>query len=176
MTATTLATSAVTFLVAATGCGAGDESGSGALSKDEYYEQSNALCRKAIFEAEAKVREDPPRSSDEVPDAVELLFDTSFSYIAGFKALEPPEERREAHEEFVRVSEDSRAVIDGLVQRLRDAEDPQALLPVELRKLVLTREFSRGEALTRELALDCLDIADPSEWTRARVLLTPTQP
>lgn len=159
MSSRPLATSlAALALVAAAGCG-GDDDDSGALSKAEYQKQGNALCREAI----SKTKEvDPPRSPDEIADYVDRLFDVAYGYLDEFEALEPPKELREAHDGSVQFSKDSRETIDELVERVREAENPQVAAQTELRKLAQSPDFERDRELTRALGLDdCLDVGAP---------------
>ncbi len=161
MNAAKLATSALTALAlfAAAGCGGDDDPGGGALTQAEYQKQGNALCRDAISEAKDV---EVPTSPDEIPDYVDRLFDVSFGYTEEFEALEPPEELQEAHDESVRLTDDSKRLTDELVERLRDAENPQAAVLREFRKLAETENFKRSQEVTRELGLDdCLDVGAP---------------
>jgi len=160
MNAARLATSVLTALalVTAAGCG-GDDEESGALSKAEYREQGNTLCREAGTEVEDI---DPPSSPDEIADVLERIFDVSDSYTDDFEALEPPAELQDAHDESLRLSDDTKELTDRLVERVREADDPQVAARREFVKLVETREFKRSQELARELGLDdCLDVGAP---------------
>ncbi len=164
MNLTKLATSALAALAVAVAAGCGGDGESGALSKAQYTEQGNKLCRDAV---DAANEVEPPRSAEEIADYVDRLFEVSFGYVDDFEALEPPEELRGAHEESVRLSKDSRQLVEDLVERLRAAKSPQTALPREFQELAATKEFRRSQEVTRELGLDdCLDLGAPGAESR----------
>lgn len=160
MNPTKLATSALAALALAVAAGCGGDGGdSGTLSKAEYTDEGNKLCRDAV---DAANEVEPPRSAEEIAGYVDRLFEVSFGYVEDFEALEPPEELRAAHEESVRLSKDSKRLVDDLVERLRAAKSPQTVLPREFQRLAATKEFRRSQEVTRELGLDdCLDLGAP---------------
>ncbi len=160
MDASRLATGALVGLaLLIAGCGGDDGDGGDSLTKAEYQKEGNALCREAF----AKVRDiDEPTSPEEIPDYVDRLFDLSFSYTDEFEALEPPDELKDAHDESVRLSEDSKEQTDELVERLREAENPPAAAQREFQELLRSPEFKRSLEVTRKLGLDaCLELGAP---------------
>ncbi len=155
------ATLACTALVA--GCG-GDSDGdatsdTGPLTVAEYREQGNALCKEAVREAEAIP---VPRSPDDIADYLKTVFDASSELTDEFAEFEPPEELRADHERAVELSRESDETLDGIVERVRDASDPQAAAQREFRKLA--PELERAEKLNNRLGLEeCNETGPPAE-------------
>ena len=145
-------------LVAAAGCGGDDESG-GALSKAEYREQGNAICKDALSEAEGIPL---PTSPEGIADYLEKVFDSVEKANDEFVELEPPEALRADHERAVELTEESEQATDKLVERVRDASDPQAAVQREFRKLGPL--LARGEKVNARLGLDdCNRVGPPTE-------------
>lgn len=145
-------------LVAATGCGGDDESG-GALTKAEYREQGNAICKGALREAEGIPA---PTSPEDLGDYLEKVFDSVEESNDEFVELEPPEELRADHERAVKLGEELEKGTEGLVERVRDASDPQAAIQREFRKLGPL--LARGEKVNARLGLDdCNKVGPPPE-------------
>ncbi len=150
--------------MAGAGCGGDEESGNdassgGPLTTAEYRKQGNALCKDAIRE----VRAIPvPKSPDAAVGYLEKVFDTSERVNDEFAQLEPPEELQADHERATELSEEVEESFDGVIERLREASDPQEALRDELRKLV--PELERAEKLNTRLGLEeCNEIGLPSE-------------
>ncbi len=155
---------ACTALVTGAGCGGGEESGDGAssggpLTTTEYRKQGNALCKDAVREVAAIP---VPKSPDAIADYLEEVFDTSLRLNDEFVALEPPEELRADHEQAVELSDEFEKTFDRIVERVRDASDPQAAVQREFRKLV--PELEEVQKLNTRLGLEeCNEIGPPSE-------------
>jgi len=145
-------------LVAATGCGGDDESG-GALTKAEYRKQGNAICKDALSEAEGIPA---PTSPEDLDDYLEKLFDSVEKANDEFVALEPPEELRADHERAVELTDESEQASETLIERVREAPDPQAAVQREFRKLGPL--LARGEKVNARLGLDdCNRVGPPTE-------------
>ena len=151
-------------LAAATGCGGDDEdgesaSGDGPLTAAEYRKQGNALCKDAVREVEAIP---VPTSADDIGDYLETVFDASKKVNDDFVKLEQPEELRADHGRAVELSEEAEKTFDEVVERVRDAPNPQAAVQREFRKLA--PDLARAEKLNTRLGLDeCNETGPPSE-------------
>jgi len=149
-----------TLVVAGAGCG-GDESGSGEgpLTAAEYRKQGNSLCKEAVREAEAIPA---PRSPDDIADYLEEVFATSEKVTDEFVELEPPEALQADHERAVELSRESEKTFDALIERVRDASDPQAAVRREFSKLA--PDLARAEDLNTKLGLEeCNETGPPPE-------------
>jgi len=145
-------------LVAATGCGGDDESG-GALSKAEYRKQGNAICKDALREVEGIPA---PTSPEGIADYLEKVFDTGEKFNDEIVELEPPEELRADHERAVGMTDEFEQAFDKLVERVRNASDPQAAVQREFRKLA--PDIARSQKLNARLGLDaCNKVGPPTE-------------
>lgn len=114
---------ALTLLVL-TGC---SEDG---LSKEEFIQEADAICR----EAEKRTEEiEPPRTPEALAEFVDEAERITGELLADLRKLEPPEEGRET--------------IDNLLQRIQDALDT---LP-QLKEAAQTRAASRIQELGQEL-------------------------
>lgn len=155
---------ACTALVAGAGCGGDEESGDGAsgdgpLTAAEYRKQGNALCKDALREVEAI---SAPKSPDAIAGYLEEVFDISERVNDEFAGLEPPDELRADHERAVELGEESEKTFDGLLERVRDASNPQAAVREEFPKLA--PELEEAQKLNSRLGLDeCNEIGAPSE-------------
>ena len=155
-------------LTTATGCGGDDgdgkgggasPSGDGSLTAAEYRKQGNALCEDAVREVEAIPA---PTSADNIADYLETVFDASEEVNDRFVELEPPEELRADHERAVELSLESEKTFDEVVERVRDASDPQAAVQREFRRLA--PDLAQAEKLNSRLGLDeCNETGPPSE-------------
>lgn len=76
--------------------------------------------------------------------------------------LEPPEELRADHERAVGMTDEFEQAFDKLVERVRDASDPQAAVQREFRKLA--PDLARAQKLNARLGLDdCNKVGPPTE-------------
>ncbi len=144
-------------LVASSGCG-DDDSGTSPTAA-EYRDEGNALCKKAVREVEAIPA---PTSAEGIADYLETIFDASEKMTEEFVDLDPPEELRADHERAVELSRESEKTFDEIVERVRDASNPQAAVQREFRKLA--PELAQAEKLNTRLGLDeCNETGPPSE-------------
>ena len=154
---------AVGLLVPA-GCGGDDDeekSGSeGApLTAAEYREQGNALCTDTIGEVE---RIPEPSSEDELADYLERVFDVSVGVTDDFEKLDPPDELRADHDKAVEIARESEELFDGVLERVRESDNPRAATLSEFRKLAPV--IKRSEEINEKLGLDeCNEVGPSSE-------------
>lgn len=150
-------------LVTGAGCGGddseGEKSGGGALTAAEYRQQGNALCKKAASEVEGILA---PSSPEGLPDYLEKVFGASKKVTDEFVKLEPPQELRADHEQAVKLSLESEKIFDALIERVREAPNPQAAVLRELR--TLAPELEKAEKVNTRLGLDeCNETGPPAQ-------------
>lgn len=102
----------------------------GGLSKEEFIQQADSICREAEERTE---RIEPPRTPEGLADFVDEAERITGELLADLRELEPPDEGRET--------------IDRLLQRIEDA---LATLP-ELKEAAQNRAASRIQELGQEL-------------------------
>jgi hypothetical protein len=100
------------------GCG-GD---GGRLSQEEYVAEGEEICAKYEAEGEALAE---PQSLAGFGDFVDRAKPILERQLADFRALEPPEELQDRHDEALAVQEEGIRVLDGLKEAAA-AEDEAA--------------------------------------------------
>jgi hypothetical protein len=135
----------VGLLLAAAGCGGG-ESGSASLSREEFITQADQIC--SDFRTESKATEeafDAAVKSDDLKTAADLLARNTEEMgiaVQEFANLIPPEEDKEAIDEFVAVSRQQVEVANDLLVAVR-AGDETALRSADKTGRSLNAEASR---------------------------------
>lgn len=116
---------AVLAAVSLLAAGCGDDEG-GALSKEDFTKQGNAICAK--YEKESKTLGDP-QSVEEIPayaDKALALFDKQ---LGEMRELEPPEELKSDFNAFIATGDDAKKFITDL-KSAAEANDEQAIQKV----------------------------------------------
>jgi hypothetical protein len=141
------ALAALAIAAGAGGCGE-DES-----AADRYRDDATALCEEAKREVNALPQPGTPAEVEPyLRDGLELTRD----YDNRFRALEPPEELRDEHDQAVRLSDRGQRLLDGIVDDLAAGEPPAEVFEAALPRLLrYTRQSNR---LARDMGLpECVE-------------------
>ena len=128
-----LGVGAVLISAAFAGCGGSDDSGSDALSKEDYIAQSDAICADFNEVADASRGDfvDAAQSGDFEAAAgfIEGTDDESAASIEERKALTPPEEDQATMDEMFELIDQQEELVPDLTAAIR-ANDQQAIQDV----------------------------------------------
>jgi hypothetical protein len=142
-----VALGALALAACAAGCGE-DES-----PADEYRDDANALCAEAKRDVDALSQPGTPAGVERyLREALEL----SREYDDRFRALEPPEELRDQHDEAVRLSRRGELLLEGLADDLGAGDPPAEVFEGSLPQLL--RYSRQSNRLARQMGLpDCVE-------------------
>ena len=144
---TSLALALVTALVA---CGGDDR-----MSASEYRSEAKTICTEADRATEA-VQEPSSASADAISQYFERLLEANDRTTQRFKALEPPEDLQQAHDDALKANEDGVREVRRVIDELEGGGDPRQVLTQAQGRL---QDLSRrsGDAAKRLGVPECAD-------------------
>ena len=141
-----LATAAAVLALSLSACG-GDDNGGDPMSAAELRAEVNRICREDTKAAQKFAK--PTSDEEEYARQLEGLLEINDRSRKRFDELEPPEELRDAYEDFLRANDEGVAHTKRIVERLKRGEDRTKVFSGETGEKIVLIGRRRTEAARR---------------------------
>ena len=125
------------------------------MSTSEYRAEAKKICTEAD-QATENVQEPTRATSDAISDYFQRLLEANDKTTKRFKALEPPEDLKKAHDDALAANEDGVKEVRRVIDELEKGGDPREVLTSAQSRLQSLSQRS-GDAAKRLGVPECAD-------------------